>query len=108
MMSIEPEWYSTIYGVMVMIGWAVSTLAMLIVIAAWLSDVRPLAGLADQEGFHDLGNLLLAFTMLWAYMSFSQYLIIWMGDLSEEVPWYLKRSYGGWRPVCGALIVFHF
>jgi hypothetical protein len=108
MMSIEPEWYSTIYGVMVMIGWAVSTLAMLIVVAAWLSDVRPLAGLADEEGFHDLGNLLLAFTMLWAYMSFSQYLIIWMGDLTEEVPWYLKRSYGGWRLVCGALIVFHF
>jgi hypothetical protein len=59
--------------------------------------------------FNDLGSLLLAFVMLWAYMSFSQYLIIWMGNLAEEVPWYLERSYGGWRAVAGgALIVFHF
>ena len=108
MMSIEPEWYSTIYGVMVMIGWALSALAVGIIVASKLADVRPFSEVADQGGFHDLGNLLLAFTMLWAYMSFSQYLIIWMGDLSEEIPWYLKRSSGGWRWVCAALMIFHF
>jgi len=108
MMSIEPEWYSTIYGVMVMIGWMLSTLAFTILVSSRLSDVRPLADVVDPVGLNELGNLLLAFTMLWAYMSFSQYLIIWMGDLAEEIPWYLKRSYGGWRWVCGALIVFHF
>ena len=108
MMSIEPEWYSTIYGVMIMIGWALSALAMLVIVSAWLSDVPPLSEVADEGGFHDLGNLMLAFTMLWAYMSFSQFLIIWMGDLTEDIPWYLKRSAGGWRPICGTLIAFHF
>ncbi len=108
MMSIEPEWYSTIYGVMVMIGWAVSALAFMIIVASWLAGVRPFSEVADKGGFHDLGNLLLAFTMLWAYMSFSQYLIIWMGNLSEDIPWYLKRSAGGWRLVCGALMLYHF
>ena len=58
--------------------------------------------------FNDLGNLLLAFIMLWAYMSFSQFLIIWSGNLAEEIPWYLRRSRGGWRSVASALIVFHF
>jgi hypothetical protein len=108
MMSIEPEWYSTIYGPMIMVGWILSALCAIILVSTRLSFIRPLAGIADAEGFNDLGNLLLAFTMLWAYMSFSQYLIIWMGDLAEEVPWYLKRSHGWWRTVCGALIVFHF
>ena len=59
-------------------------------------------------GFNDLGNLMLAFTMLWAYMSFSQYLIIWSGNLTEEIPWYLRRTRGGWQWVALALIVFHF
>lgn len=108
MMSIEPEWYSTIYGAMVMIGWALSALAMVILVSSWLHEIRPLSDVADRGSFNDLGNLLLAFTMLWAYMSFSQYLIIWMGDLSEEIPWYLKRSYGAWRFICGFLMVCHF
>jgi hypothetical protein len=108
MMSIEPTWYSTIYGAMVMIGWALSAMSLIVLVSSLLSDQKPLSEVADAEGFHDLGNLLLAFTMLWAYMSFSQYLIIWMGDLSEDNWWYLKRSYGLWRPVCGVLIVFHF
>ena len=57
---------------------------------------------------NDLGNLLLAFVMLWAYMSFCQFLIIWSGNLTEEIPWYLRRTRGGWQWVALALIVFHF
>ena len=107
-MSTEPEWYSSIYGVMLLIGFALSGLALAIVVASNLRGVSALARVITAEGLNDLGNLLLAFTMLWAYMSFSQYLIIWMGNLAEEVPWYIERSYGAWQLVCGGLIVLHF
>ena len=95
-MSLEPDWYSTIYGVMLMIGQGLSTLAAMVIVASLLARVRPLSDLATADAFHDLGNLMLAFTMLWAYMSFSQYLIIWSGNLTEEIPWYLHRSIGIW------------
>jgi hypothetical protein len=110
MMSIEPEWYSTIYGAMVLVGWGLSGLALGIIVASILSGLGfpSLADLARPVDFNDLGNLLLAFLMLWAYMAFSQYLIIWSGNLAEEVPWYLRRSAGGWWWVCVALMVFHF
>jgi hypothetical protein len=107
-MSTEPEWYSTIYPVMIFTGMGLSGLALAVATASRLRGVRPLSDLCGPEVFNDLGSLLLAFVMLWAYMSFSQYLIIWMGNLAEEVPWYIERSYGGWRAVAGALMVFHF
>jgi hypothetical protein len=108
MMSIEADWYSSIYGVMVFAGMALSALALTVLAASLLADVRPLSDLASAGRFNDLGNLMLAFTMLWAYMAFSQYLIIWSGNLAEEVPWYIRRSAGGWRLVCAALMLFHF
>lgn len=107
-MSIEPEWFSTIYGVMLMIGFGLSALCLAVIVSTGLRQVGPLSETTTADAFHDLGNLLLAFVMLWAYMAFSQYLIVWMGNLAEEVPWYLKRSAGGWRWLCGALMVFHF
>ena len=107
-MSIEPEWYSTIYGVLMMVGWLLSALSAAVIVSSFWSRVRPLDEVIRPTGFNDLGNLMLAFTMLWAYMSFSQYLIIWSGNLAEEVPWYLRRSVGGWRFVCLALMLFHF
>ena len=64
--------------------------------------------IATPGRLNDLGNLLLAFVMLWAYMSFCQFLIIWSGNLTEEIPWYLRRTRGGWQWVALALIVFHF
>ena len=67
-----------------------------------------MAEVATPGRLHDLGNLMLAFIMLWAYMSFSQFLIIWSGNLTEEIPWYLRRTRGGWQWVALALIVFHF
>ncbi|MGE5755556.1 MAG: hypothetical protein ACM35G_07555 [Planctomycetaceae bacterium] len=107
-MSIEPKWYSTIYGPMLFVGFVLTALASMILVASRLAEVPPLSGLAKPLAFHDLGNLLLAFTMLWAYMSFSQYLIIWSGNLAEEIPWYLTRSAGLWRGVAAMLIFFHF
>jgi hypothetical protein len=109
MMSIEPKWYSSIYGAMVLVGWALSALTAMTIVSSKLAEhVRSMAPISRPIGFHDLGNLTLAFVMLWAYMSFSQYLIVWAGNLAEEVPWYLKRSSGSWRYVCMALMIFHF
>src|SRR5579883_2145175 len=107
-MSIEPDWYSTIYGAMLLTGHGLATFAVMIIIAVLLADVEPISAIATPNQFHDLGNLLLTFVMLWAYMSFSQYLVIWSGNLTEEIPWYLRRSRDGWRWVCGALMLFHF
>jgi len=108
MMSLSPHWFSTIYGVLIMGGQGLTGLAVLIVTLTWLSRRPPLQGIVMPEHFHDLGNLLLAFVMLWAYFSFSQYLIIWSGNLPEEITWYLHRLQPGWRPVALALVVFHF
>ena len=66
------------------------------------------AGILKPRHFHDLGKLLLAFVMLWAYLSFSQFLIIWSGNLPEEIPWYVKRTTGSWGYVAIALVVGHF
>jgi hypothetical protein len=107
-MSLEPLYYSSIYAVMLMIGQILATLATLVIVASALEDVEPLREVARPEAFNDLGNLMLAFTMLWAYMSFSQYLITWSGNLTEEIPWYLHRSRVGWRYVAMALIFLHF
>ncbi|RMD85939.1 MAG: hypothetical protein D6815_00860 [Candidatus Dadabacteria bacterium] len=107
-MSIEPHWYSHIYGVLVIGGQALSAMAFAIVVAAALARQPAIGRWVTADRFHDLGKLLLAFVMLWAYFSFSQYLIIWSGDLPEEIPWYLHRLAGGWRAVGIALIVFHF
>ncbi len=107
-MSIEPHWFSTIYGPMLFVGHVLSALSARAIVATLLRNVRPLSDLAGPNPFHDVGNLILAFTMLWAYMAFSQYLIIWSGNLTEEIPWYLARSAGAWRYFCILLMVFHF
>jgi hypothetical protein len=107
-MSLEPAWYSTIYGAMVIVGWGLATFATMIVVTRFLSRHEPIAALTTAGRLNDLGNLLLAFTMLWAYLSFSQYLIIWAGNLTEEIPWYLRRTRGGWGWIASALILFQF
>jgi hypothetical protein len=108
MMSLEPHWFSTIYGVLIMGGQGLSALAFLIIVLVWLSRRPPLDAIVAREHFHDLGNLMLAFVMLWAYFSFSQYLIIWAGNLPAEIAWYLHRLQTGWRFIGLLLIVFHF
>jgi hypothetical protein len=108
LMSLEPHWFSTIYGVLIMGGQGLSALACLIVVLAWLSRRAPLDRIAMPTHFHDLGNLMLAFVMLWAYFSFSQYLIIWAGNLPVEISWYQHRVQTGWRAIGIALMLFHF
>ncbi len=107
-MSLDPHWFSTVYGVLFMIGDALSALTLVVVTVALLAKERPFVSVLRPTQVHDLGKLMLAFTMLWAYISFSQFLIIWSGNLPEEVPWYLKRMQGGWQYLGLALVLFHF
>jgi hypothetical protein len=107
-MSLEPQWYSTIYGMLWIVSQALSGLAFAIAILALLAGTAPISRLSLPDSLHDLGNLLLAFVMLWAYLSFSQLLIIWAGNLPEEIQWYLSRLHHGWEWVAAALITFHF
>jgi hypothetical protein len=108
LMSLEPHWFSTIYGVLIMGGQGLSGMAFLIAAIVWLGRRPPLGDVVVPAHLHDLGNLMLAFVMLWAYFSFSQYLIIWSGNLPEEISWYQHRLQTGWRFVALALVVFHF
>jgi hypothetical protein len=107
-MSLEAPWVSTIFGAMVITGEAMATFAAMIAVTALLAEDEPMSAIAAPERLNDLGNLLLAFVMLWAYMSFSQYLIVWSGNLTEEIPWYLKRTRGGWEWVALALVICQF
>jgi hypothetical protein len=108
LMSIEPHWFSTIYGVLIFGGQGLSAMAFLICAIVWLSRRPPLDRIVVPAHLHDLGNLLLTFVMLWAYFSFSQYLLIWAGNLPPEITWYLHRLQTNWRFVGMSLIVFHF
>ncbi len=108
LMSLEPHWFSTIYGVLIIGGQGLSALAFLIIVMVWLSRRAPINAIVVPQHFHDLGNLTLAFVMLWAYFSFSQYLIIWSGNLPAEIAWYLHRLQTGWRFVGLTLVIFHF
>jgi hypothetical protein len=85
-----------------------SALSVAIIACLLLSKTKPLADRIFPMALNDLGNLLLTFTMLWAYLSFSQYLIIWSGNLPEEITWYVARATGSWAWVAVILIVFHF
>jgi len=107
-MSLDPHWASTIYGMLFMAGQGLSALALLIIVLLILRQYPPLSEILEPVHFHDLGKLLLAFVMLWAYFSYSQFLIIWAGNLPDEIPWYLGRTHGGYRVVALAIIVFHF
>jgi hypothetical protein len=108
LMSLEPHWFSTIYGVLIMGGQGLSALSFMIIALVWLSRRPPLDAIVAPSHFHDLGNLMLAFVMLWAYFSFSQYLIIWAGNLPAEIAWYLHRLQTGWRFVGITLVICHF
>jgi len=107
-MSLAPHWFSTIYGVLFIVGAALSALSFTIVLLARLAAEEPFKTALQPVTVHDLGKLLLAFTMLWGYVNFSQFLIVWSGNISEETPFYLNRMHGGWNAVATALIVFHF
>lgn len=107
-MTLDPHWFSTIFGLLFVIGWALSCLSFVVAILAWLSDREPMRSVVGKRHFHDLGKLMLAFVMVWAYFNFSQYLIIWSGNLPEETEWYIARQSGVWAVIGGILIFFHF
>jgi hypothetical protein len=101
-MSLEPAWYSSIYGLLWIVNQTLSALALSIIVIVLLSRTP------SAETLNDLGNLLFAFVMLWAYLSFSQLLIIWSGDLPEEIHWYLSRLANGWEWIAATSAAFHF
>ncbi len=107
-MSLSPHWSSTIYGFLFVGGQAVSALALMIAVAVLLAQSEPMSGILQPRHLHDLGKLLLAFVMLWAYFAFSQLLIIWAGNLPEEIPFYMKRLRGGWGALGVLILLFHF
>ena len=107
-MSLEPHWFSTIYGLIVLAGWGLSALAFVITVAAFLWRHEPMAEAYQPLHFHDWGKLMLAMVMLYAYFAFSQFLITWSGNLPEEIPFYLRRLRGGWQAVGLLVILFHF
>ena len=107
-MSLEPHQFSTIYGARFVVGQALSTLALAIVLAGMLRRRAPFERWLGAGHFHDLGKLLFAFVMLWAYLAFSEFLIIWSGNLAEETPFYLRRMHGIWGFTAAALIALHF
>ncbi len=107
-MSLDPHWYSSLFGVYFLGGHAVSAFAFVIPVALWLARREPMSGAFTEKHFHDYGKLLFAFVMLWAYFAVSQLLIIWSGNLAEEVTWYLERVAGGWKVVGILLGLMHF
>lgn len=107
-MSLDPEWFSTIYGFIFVAAWSLSALAFTIAVMAALSKSEPMSNIVGQSHFHDLGKLLLALVMLWSYFAFSQFLIIWSGNLPEEIRWYHPRLHGAWGAIALAVIVLHF
>ncbi|MGQ0733766.1 MAG: hypothetical protein ACT4QD_08935 [Acidobacteriota bacterium] len=107
-MSVNPHWFSTMWGPLYMVGQGLSAMSFAIVILIVLSQVPPLSRVVTSAHLHDLGKLLFAFLMLWAYLTFSQYLIIWSANTAEEVPHYLIRWDGGYQYVTIFMVLLHF
>jgi len=107
-MSLEPRWASTMYPVLFAVGQVLSGLAFASVVLLLLAERPPLAEMVGPTQRRDLGNLLLTFVMMWAYLSFSQFLLIWAANLPEEIPWYLRRTRAGWQWLAVVLVVLQF
>lgn len=107
-MMLDAHWFSTIWGLLFVAGWALSCFSFCVVVLMYMSDKAPMNAILGKRHFHDLGKLMLALTMVWAYFNFSQFLIIWSGNIPEETGWYLTRMKGGWMAVGTLLVLFHF
>jgi hypothetical protein len=108
MMVLEPYWYSTVYGFMIVIGGVLTAMSIIVATLTVTSGFEPMHHAITKRHLHDLGKLLFAFTMLWAYLNFSQLLITWSGNLPTEVGWYIKRWNGGWGWVGVLMLLGHF
>ena len=107
-MTLDPHWYSTIWGLLYAVGWALSCFCFSVALLAVLANKAPMNRVLGSKHFHDIGKLMLALVMVWAYFNFSQFLIIWSGNLPEETRWYLTRMEGTWAYIGILLLVFHF
>jgi len=107
-LSVDPHWFSTMFGLLFIAGQGLTGMAFLITLMVLLYYRRPMSDILTHRHLHDLGKLLLALVMVWAYFSFSQFLIIWAGNLPEEIPWYLVRLHNGWEFVGLLLVIGHF
>ncbi len=107
-MSLDPSWSSTIFGLIFVASWTMSALAFTILATAWLSQREPMNAVVRASHFQDLGNLTLTLVMLWTYFAFSQYLIIWSANLPEETTWYVARKHGGWGAIALAIAILQF
>ncbi len=104
-MSLEPEWYSTMYGVYHFAGLFLGALAAMIILAVWLQRVGPLRDVLTPEHLHDMGKMLFAFSTFWMYIWFSEYMLIWYADFPEETGHFVRRQTGGWGPLFVANMV---
>ncbi len=107
-MSLNPGWISTIYGLLFLAGECLSAVCFVVVVVRILHRFKPVSEFMKPDYVHDYGKLMLTFIMVWAYFSFSQWLIIWAGNLPEEISWYLRRLHGGWQMIGLVLALFHF
>jgi hypothetical protein len=107
-MSLQARWISTIYGLLFVAGEALSAFCFCVLIETILAKRKPVSDYLTDTEVHDHGKLMLAFVMVWAYFNFSQWLIIWAGNLPDEIPWYKARLNGGWQYVGLFLVIFHF
>jgi hypothetical protein len=104
-MSLDPHWYSTVFGLLFMVGQGLSAIALISFIAFIVSKRPPMDHVLSPEKFHDYGKLMLAFTMLWAYLAYSQFLIIWSANLPEEVTYYARRLNTGWLSLSITILI---
>jgi len=107
-MSLEPTWFSSIFGVMFCIGQGITILAFNIIFITWLAQFEPMKSALKVNRLHDIGNLQFAFIILWAYIELSQFIIIWSANLPEEITWYMNRSRNGFEYVSTALVLLQF
>ena len=108
MMSTEPKWNSTMYGITFVVGCALSAFAFVTFFLTRLATTEAMGGVLKPSHLRDLGNLMLAFVMFYAYTTFSEFLLIWYANTHEEIPHYLIRRQGMWGALAGAMILFHF
>ena len=107
-MTLEPHWFSTMYGFIFLVSSGQAAMCASVIVLRLLGDTEPLRDEIQAKRLNDLGNLMLAMVMLWTYMSFSQFLIIWAGNMKDEIPWYQVRAFGPWASIAAILLVFHF
>jgi len=107
-MSMDPTWFSSVYGLLFLVGQGYSVLALSIIVAIALSKAEPFKTILRQTEQHDLGKMTFAFVMLNIYLGFAQFLIIWSGNLPEEIPWYLDRIRGHWGVIITLDFIFHW